>query len=470
MRRLERSRVPPVVWGLVGFALVALTGLLVFTGTSTVSKAPFELRAVFRSDAQVTVRSPVRIAGVDVGHVTKVQPLGGGSDAAVVVMAIDDRAALPLHRDATVRLRSRLLLEGNFSVELSPGSPAAPALRSGATIGADHTSGPVQLDRVLSDLPADVRLRLQSLIRGAGDALDRPVDGETAAQSLNDALADWPAALRGLGITTRAMLGTRPRDLSRLVSTTSRVTAALASREHDLADLIANFQTTMAATASRQDDLAQTIRLLPGVLVRAEPALAKVDRSLPSTRAFATRLSRSIVALPAAIHSGLPWMTQARALLRKDELGGLLADLTPGVRDTAATLDGFGALLRQLELLDRCAIGNLLPTGDVVISDPPLKAGATVQQELFQTIAGAASAAQNFDGNGHYVRAQPGGGDVAITTSALPDQGPLRGNATATPLGTRPAYPGAAPAYRTDVACADNARPDLNSAKTGAGP
>ena len=38
---------------------------------------------------------------------------------------------LPLHNDLTLKVRSRLFLEGNYFVELRPGTPNAPELELG---------------------------------------------------------------------------------------------------------------------------------------------------------------------------------------------------------------------------------------------------------------------------------------------------------------------------------------------------
>jgi hypothetical protein len=83
---------------------------------------------------------------------------------------------------------------------------------------------------------------------------------------------------------------------------------------------------------------------------------------------------------------------------------------------------------------------------------------------------GLASASQNFDGNGRYVRASTGGGSDLQTTAPLGDNGPLFGNGVLPSLGTRPADPGSAPPIRSNVACVKNAAPNLNAAQTGAGP
>ncbi len=62
------------------------------------------------------------------------------------------------------------------------------------------------------------------------------------------------------------------------------------------------------------------------------------------------------------------------------------------------------------------------------------------------------------------------GGADRVKTANLPGSGPLYGNAVAAPLGTRPAFPGALPPLRSNVACFKNQPPNLNNAQTGSGP
>ena len=68
--------------------------------------------------------APVRIAGVDVGKVSKVEPLGGDSPGVKVTMKLEDEA-LPIHEDAEVKVRERIFLEGNLFMDIKPGSPSA---------------------------------------------------------------------------------------------------------------------------------------------------------------------------------------------------------------------------------------------------------------------------------------------------------------------------------------------------------
>jgi phospholipid/cholesterol/gamma-HCH transport system substrate-binding protein len=127
-------------------------------------------------------------------------------------------------------------------------------------------------------------------------------------------------------------------------------------------------------------------------------------------------------------------------------------------------------LLPQVDLINRCQLDVLLPTGDEIIQDGPLTTGIENYKEFFQGLVGLSGESQNFDGNGQYTRFQTGGGTQSVSTGNLPGTGRLFGQAYQAPLGTRPAMPNKRPPYRRDLPCHRNKRPNLDSARVGAGP
>ena len=160
---------------------------------------PYELKAVFENAPPIHKGQAVRIAGVDVGKVSTVEPVGGDSPAVVVTMKLKDKA-LPIHKDAPIKVRPRIFFEGNLFFDIRPGTPEARRLDDGGTIPVSQTSAPVQLDQVLGTLKTDTRKDLQKLLVGYGGALngepqpgedadqDPDVKGKTGAQALNDSL------------------------------------------------------------------------------------------------------------------------------------------------------------------------------------------------------------------------------------------------------------------------------------------
>jgi hypothetical protein len=226
----------------------------------------------------------------------------------------------------------------------------------------------------------------------------------------------------------------------------------------------------MGALAARQSDLSQTIALLPGTLRAADAALGPLEGSFGPTRTFAREILPGVRRLGPTISAALPWLDQAGRLFSGRDLGGLLTDLTPAVQGTASTLRSTRSLLAGAYALAACLNHTIIPTGNEKISDPPLTTGLRDYQELFQSAVGIASSAQNFDGNGRYLRSSTGGGDDRVQTGSLPGLGPLYGNAVLPPLGTRPAYDAQEPTLERSVSCLKENPPNLNAAATGTGP
>jgi phospholipid/cholesterol/gamma-HCH transport system substrate-binding protein len=440
----------------------------------------FRVKAVFPSANSIRANSPVRIAGVNVGKVKKIER-EPGSTAALVTMEIDNRG-LPIHKDATVKIRPRIFLEGNFFVDMQPGTPGTPTLGDGDTLPVSQASTPVQLDQVLTALQQDTRTQLQELLDNYGQALtakptpaqdaaqDPSVRGLTAAEALNQSYKYGGPAFKNVSIVNDALLGSEPHDLSALIAGLDKTTQGLDRNEGALKDLITNFNTTMAAFASHDTDLSRSVHLLAPTLDNADKALTSLNASFPNTRAFAREILPGVRETPATIDASFPWITQTRGLLRQSELRGLVQDLSPATADLARLTDRTLKLLPQADLLAKCATNVVLPTGDIKISDGPLTSGAENYKEFWYTMVGLAGEGQNFDGNGMYVRFQPGGGDQTISTGKIaPYTGDaLFANAVAAPLGTRPAFTAHRTPYKPDVPCYTNTIPDLNGAATGA--
>lgn len=470
-----RSR---VVVGLVAVLLIAIGVYLAFTKSIPFTGGGYEISAVFEDPSTVTPNSPVRIAGVNVGKVTSVEPEG---DMAKVTFELDEEGR-PVHSDAAIQVRPRLFLEGNTFLDLNPGSPSAPELPSGSTLKATQTSIAVQLDQVLTALQADERENLQILLQELGTAFtyeptaeddagqDPDIQGETAAEALNDTFDYGGEAGRTSAIVNEALLGTEPHDLSELIAAQRKIFGALLSRESQLKDLITNFNVTTGALAAEQGNLSESIRLLAPTLETAQPSLAHLNESFPQLRAFAIEAEPGVAELPDTIEAAGPWLDQASPLLGKRELGGLAALLRKSTPSLATATRQTTRFLKQLELTSRCVSGILIPTGNVVIDDAggayPFSTGVENYKEFFYSAAQQAGESQGFDGNGSYVRFQVGGGPITVS-SPQPgggfENGTVFGNTIVPPIGTRPAQT-PKPPYEPDVPCYTNALPDINGA------
>jgi ABC-type transporter Mla subunit MlaD len=415
----------------------------------------------------------VRIAGVEVGKVKAVEGLEG-SNAAVLVMELKD-SALPLHADASAKIRPRIFLEGNFFVDLKPGTPSAPVLDSGDTIKISQTATPVQLDEVLTSLQSDSREDLKALLDGLNASLNSkptPAEdrdssplarGQSGAESFNDALDDIPSGERSTAQVLEALLGTEPnRDVARLIRGTANTADELSRYENQLKDLITNFNLTTATFASESSNLRASIRELAPTLRNANAAFESLNAAFPPTRAFATEIRPGVRETPATIEAAFPWIEQTRKLVGKDELGGLAEELSPATADLARLIDRASELLPQTDLASRCLRDVVLPTGDLVVHDE-FTTGEENYKEFFYALVGIAGEGQNTDGNGMYVRFQTGGGSQQVSLgSQSSNSGELFGNNVEVPLGNRPAYPGKRPPYKPDEPCYKQKIADVN--------
>jgi phospholipid/cholesterol/gamma-HCH transport system substrate-binding protein len=441
----------------------------------------FRVNAVFEDAENIKPGSPVRIAGVNVGVVKKVQRTGSG-DAAVVQMELKD-TALPIHKDATAKIRPRIFLEGNFFIDLKPGTPRGPTLDDDDTIPVTQTASPVQLDEVLTSLQSDARADLQDVLGNYGLALkyqptaaddadqDPDVRGEDAARALNDSYRYSGPALRNVSMVNQALLGTQPNDLPGFIRAFAVVAAALDRNEAALQNLITNFNVTVGAFAAQSANLSTTIRLLEPTLRNANRAFSALNAAFPPTRAFAREILPGVRQTPATIRASFPWIRQMRPFLGPRELGGLTRELQPTTAALGRLTDDTLRLLPQVDLINRCLLNVVLPTGDIVVNDGAFTTGKENYKEFWYTMVALAGEGQNFDGNGMYVRFQPGGGPFTVSTGQTNFGGdPLFGNAIAAPLGTRPRFPGRRPPYRPNVPCATQRIPDVNGPAANPGP
>jgi phospholipid/cholesterol/gamma-HCH transport system substrate-binding protein len=478
----------PWIFGLIMVIVLAFASWIAFTKEIPFTSKGYELTATFENATTLRASSPVRIAGVNVGEVTGVESDG---DAVQVTFTVDEDGQ-PVHDDAEATIRPRLFLEGNFFIDLSPGSPSAPELPDGGDIPLTQTFTAVQLDEVLTALQAPERKGLQRLLKGYGTALtyeptpaddvgqDPIVEGESAAKSLNDAFKYGGDAGRGTAIVNTALLGNEPHDLSRLIRGFGVTFGKLADRERDLSSLITNFNVFTGALAAESANLSTTLAELAPTLEEAEPSLRHLNDALPAVRALAIESQPGIEELPATIAAADPWLTQTRLLLRGSELGGLaklVRNASPGLAQTAANTR---PTFQQQTALSRCTSKQLIPVGDQTITDR-FSTGEPSYREFFYSTVNLAGESQGFDGNGPYVRFQSGGGAnlvQGVNPGGIPGtggqfpQGTSKNfaNVQAPPQGVQPVLPDNPPPFRTDVACTKNPVPNLNGPSSAVGP
>ncbi len=464
----------------------------------------YQVKAVFTSANSIRPDSPVRIAGVNVGKVLDVARYKDTSSA-LVTMEIDDNG-LPMHKDATMKIRPRIFLEGNFFVDATSGTPASPELKDGDILPVTQTSTPVQLDQVLTSLQYSSREDLQNLLQGLGTALDsKPTPAEnaqlpaevqdtTGGEALNKSLKYTPQALKGTAIVNQGFLGEHPGDLGKFVKGLGATTAQLSANESDLAGFVTNFSHTMQALGSNPAALQQSIALLGPTVNNTYNALGSVNAALPSLSAFSLALIPAAEETPATVAVGTPWAKEAAIVLDKNHLQATMKLLQPITAATAQTVAQQIQILPQTKQLAQCFFYKILPTGDQKISDSGTGYDFSTNQEAYKefwfALVGMAGESQNYDGNGQFIRAQTGGaqqtrnsstgGNLQLALTEVSGQAnlksPVWGNMPNPPLGTSPRYFGRdqQPRYSPTTNCVDPTNPvtstvNLNDATAAKG-
>jgi phospholipid/cholesterol/gamma-HCH transport system substrate-binding protein len=445
--------------GVIGIVLLVLFIYGGFTKFANPFASHFTLYADFPSANQIKPGSFVRIAGINVGTVTSIGPAPGHPQDARVGLQISNMG-LPIHEDATVKIRPRTFLEGNFFVDLMPGTPASPVAPNGYTFPAAHAKVPVQLDQVLTTLQSGTRRNLQILLSVYGGAV------RSAGPAYNASIPYWTPAYKYTGEVTHDLLGTRPNDLGNLVANGAAVASALDAHPQNLENLITDFNTTANAFARVNTSLSAAVAELPRTLAAATPALTALNTSLPPLERLASALIPGVKSAGPTIDVSLPFINQLRQLVQPSELRGLTSDLAVTVPALAhLTQQTIPLMAKQVRPASSCIANVIYPWSQLTVPDTNFTPdngfpNRQVYQEALDFLPGLAGESRNFDANGSYIRVL--GGSGTLTYSLQPG---LLGQALSAINGVQPQPPpnGTRPPLHPGTPCETQTVPDLYS-------
>jgi ABC-type transporter Mla subunit MlaD len=433
---------PSWLIGLVLVIVLAILSLYAFTKQVPWHSA-YEVKAVFASAQNVRPSSPVRIAGVNVGEVTEVQHLSSAETeeitaqadgtqptiedsapaqtAAVVTMELTDEAR-PIREDATFKLRPRLFLEGNYFVDLEPGSPNSSEVDDGHTFPVNQTAYSVQLDQVLTTLQSDVRSNLQVLLNQLGNALVK----HGGAAGFRELYRTSPASYKYTSQVSEAFLGTEAHDLSGFIRGLDRVVRGLGRNELALKDLVTNLRIFSGSFAAEDVALGQAIEELPNTLAASDDAFANLNSSFPALRAFAREALPGVRSTPATLQEATPFIEQVRALVSERELRGLVADLRPTIPELAELTQRSIPFMEQARRVASCFNEVIIPWGYDTVDPPDNYPFGTIGR-VFETtgygLVAIGGESRSGDANGQYIRVLGGGGTNTVAIPPDPTVG-----------------------------------------------
>jgi len=217
---------------ITGFALSCI-GILIFLwvtfgGPVPLSPTGYEVKVPFTEATQLAQQSDVRVSGVSVGKVSRIE-LSPDKRQALATLDIDPAYA-PLPADTRAVLRAKTLL-GEAYIELSPGEEQGPKLPENATLPVAQVAPTVKLDEILRTFDDPTRAAFRVWLQNAAVA----VDGR--GEDLGNAIGEIEPTFTAFDRVFRT-LDTQQQAVTQLFSNGSVTLDALQGRRHDLAGLI----------------------------------------------------------------------------------------------------------------------------------------------------------------------------------------------------------------------------------------
>jgi phospholipid/cholesterol/gamma-HCH transport system substrate-binding protein len=364
-------------------AAIVLLAILLFTGGSS-----YESKAIFENAGQLVKGNQVLVSGQQVGTISDIRLTNDGQ--AEVVMSLD--RFTPLHDGTTAVIRATSLSGvANRYVALTLGPNSARKLPSGATIGADRTTAPVDLDQLFNTLDPKTRKALQQVIQGsATQYAGKAKQADRSLHYFNPALSTSSTLTREL-VRDRVVFQQFVRDSARVVSD-------LADRRTQLTSLVSNTNTTAAAIGDENAALTRTLDVLPTTLRNANTTFVNlratlddldvlVNASKPATRQLAPFLR----VLRPLVHDARPTIHDLRLLIRKPGPGNDLTELARKSPQLASlTNTAFPRTVRALRK-----------------TQPVIEYARPYTPDLSGWFTKFGQSANVYDANGHYARIQP---------------------------------------------------------------
>jgi ABC-type transporter Mla subunit MlaD len=454
---VEELRRRHVLWGAATILLATVIVVLVFRGVPGGGGPKLTIITVDSFALRAATATKARIAGVDAGRVTAIEPAPGrpGFSAVTVELKPDTPT---IRQDATVKIRPRLFLEGNFFLDIAPGTPGAPPL-GGRAIPPGATTVAVAADEVFSVFDGNTREDLRTTLRNLGRTLDGGGAGE-----LGGVLRALPAPTRDLSVVARALRGRTDGDLADTVRESSRVMDVLARDRTALSGVLRDGARTFAATGAQEQGIRGTLSGLDRVSRAAGPALRQIDSAIDPAEDLidtATPLARR---LPSTLDLAEPALRATSTVARRGRVQRLLRQIRPTARSVANAAEPAADALAAIRPVANCLKRNIIPILKTEVPDGPLSSGQPLYRDILSASVAFGGQIQNYDANGPYERFLVSVGDYLVSTGS--GGGRQETRASEPILGSIPPKRDAPPPYRPDVACETQDVPRLAVAPT----
>jgi phospholipid/cholesterol/gamma-HCH transport system substrate-binding protein len=259
-------------------------GLLLFLWSAFGGPVPlkprgYQFTASFAEATQLAQEADVRISGVTVGKVKKIELGDDGRTLATIQL---DRKYAPAPSDTHAILRQKTLL-GETYVELTPGTKGAPPLPEGDHLNTRNVASTVELDEIFRSFDKQTRQAFQVWQQEVAKGIEgNGANFSDALGSLEPFAVDTNEVLKVLNSQTRAT--------KLLIRNTGQFFKALTEREQTLADLIVNSNRVFGTTAERDRQIRETFIALPTFIDESKKTLRRLESYAANTNPLITDL------------------------------------------------------------------------------------------------------------------------------------------------------------------------------------
>lgn len=178
------------------FVLVALGALVFMTTKVTQNRYSFagvkRYYAIVNDATGLLSKTKVKMAGLDVGHLSDIQLAGKRAK-----ISLEVAADIVLHKDASISIKSIGFL-GDKYIELFPGLESSPALAEGATLTESIAGGGLdQLTAKTTEVLENIR-EITDVLKGALKGADGVDGSDTRLDRILDNMEEFSEGLAGL--------------------------------------------------------------------------------------------------------------------------------------------------------------------------------------------------------------------------------------------------------------------------------
>jgi phospholipid/cholesterol/gamma-HCH transport system substrate-binding protein len=254
-----------------------------FGGPIPLAAEGYRFTVPFDEATQLAQESDVRISGVSVGKVKRIELSDEGLAEATIEL---DDAYAPIPTDTRATLRAKTLL-GETYVELTPGSEESGSLEEGGALDAAQVAESVQLDEIFRAFDTETRAAFQTWMQSQAEAFRGRGDDFSAAIAALEPLADEADQ-------TLRVLDSQRLAVQRLVRDGGEVFAALSERPGQLSGLIRNSREVFETTAARDTELQEIFTVFPTFLRETRSTLARLEEFSRDTNPVVTQLRPAV--------------------------------------------------------------------------------------------------------------------------------------------------------------------------------